>query len=329
MIAEALHINTNTDQSIKTLIEKEGYTEIEKKLPFNLKLVFKFYYFLNYSTESIHSKLSYSKEQIEKQIEKAKDILLNNLPVQKRNSLADILKQKTVINNYFDKKLPEQEQIVEKVSEEKDVLQRIVNYHKADKTYLRPVVTRKPNPHKKNPIVDSLLDCEELKELEGIENHYISNMGRVFHYEQNLYFNYNKSYNKYYTHVWKDGKRLSLRIHRLVAKYFIENPKNLPDVLFRDGNNENCTVSNLYWGVQDPNIPTWNYDTKQKGETSQFCTKLNEEKALEIFCYPSNDYAQIAYEYNVSRAMVILIKQGKRWGWLTKQYETNSNIITW
>jgi hypothetical protein len=45
----------------------------------------------------------------------------------------------------------------------------------------------------------------------------------------------------------KDGKVHLATLHRLVAKAFIPNPYNLPQINHIDGNKANCSISNLEW----------------------------------------------------------------------------------
>ena len=51
----------------------------------------------------------------------------------------------------------------------------------------------------------------------------------------------------------KNNKRRSVRIHRLVAECFIDNPDNLPAVNHIDENKHNNNVNNLEWCDNDYN----------------------------------------------------------------------------
>lgn len=45
----------------------------------------------------------------------------------------------------------------------------------------------------------------------------------------------------------QDGRRKHERVHRLVAKAFLPNPDNLPEVNHKDENTHNNTLLNLEW----------------------------------------------------------------------------------
>lgn len=45
----------------------------------------------------------------------------------------------------------------------------------------------------------------------------------------------------------ENGTKRYVRVHTLIAKTFVPNPYNLPQVDHRDGNKLNCSASNLEW----------------------------------------------------------------------------------
>lgn len=45
--------------------------------------------------------------------------------------------------------------------------------------------------------------------------------------------------------LWKDGKRITKRVHRLVAEAFLDNPNNLPCINHKDCNPQNNHVENI------------------------------------------------------------------------------------
>ena len=93
---------------------------------------------------------------------------------------------------------------------------------------------------------------------EVYNNYMVSNLGRI----KSLSYNRTKqektlkqSQQKGYLYVKlaKNGEMKSEIVHRLIAKTFISNPKNKPQVNHKDGNKLNNSVSNLEWCTNGEN----------------------------------------------------------------------------
>ena len=115
---------------------------------------------------------------------------------------------------------------------------------------------------------------EELcKDIEGFEGYYkISNFGNVKSYDRaviktnnsvigylgKLLIPYNDGRSYLKVDLRKNNKRISVRVHRLVAKAFIPNPNNYPIINHKDENPSNNCSDNLEWCTQKYNC---NYGT--------------------------------------------------------------------
>lgn len=64
----------------------------------------------------------------------------------------------------------------------------------------------------------------------------------------------------------KNGETKTFKVHRLVAKTFIPNPQNLPEVNHKDEDKENNSVQNLEWCDQKYNI---NYGTRTQRQAEK------------------------------------------------------------
>ena len=114
------------------------------------------------------------------------------------------------------------------------------------------------------------------KDIEGYGGKYqVSNLGNVRSFAvdkkagkllgQRLN---HKGYPVVYLH---DGKPKTCVVHRLVAKAFIPNPNNLPQVNHKDEDKTNNRVNNLEWCTNDYNI---HYGTAiERARQSNMCCK--------------------------------------------------------
>lgn len=108
---------------------------------------------------------------------------------------------------------------------------------------------------------------EEWRDIEGFEGLYqVSNKGRVrsLDHETNgkrycgRILSSGVSAGYQLVRLSKGAEKISQRIHRLVAKAFIENPDNLPEVNHLDGNKNNNCVENLEWCTSKENkVHAW------------------------------------------------------------------------
>ena len=100
------------------------------------------------------------------------------------------------------------------------------------------------------------------KTIEECEDYQISNMGRIKSFKNDkvngkIMKPYKTTNGYLQIDLSLDGRkrknRLHLAIHRLVAKAFIPNPDNLPQVNHKDEDKTNNCVTNLEWCTNEYN----------------------------------------------------------------------------
>ena len=133
---------------------------------------------------------------------------------------------------------------------------------------------------------------EEWKTIKNFENYEVSNYGNVRRKECIIIYKngYNASYKEKYLKkeinrkmyervtLSKDCITERFQVHRLVAIYFIENPKQKPCVNHSDGNGLNNNMSNLEWCTHSEN-ERHSYDILGKINPIR---KLNNTQVLDI-----------------------------------------------
>lgn len=94
------------------------------------------------------------------------------------------------------------------------------------------------------------------KDIEGYEDLYeVSDEGRIRNKNTGRILKPNKTHKGYLqVKLCKDGGKVGYSIHRLVAKAFIPNPDNYPQVNHIDEDKTNNNVNNLEWCTNQYNV---------------------------------------------------------------------------
>lgn len=144
------------------------------------------------------------------------------------------------------------------------------------------------------------------------DDYQVSNFGRVRNFKLGTvtickqYIN-NKGYP--YVDFRKNGKRKHRCVHILVAKAFIPNPENKPEVNHIDGDKNNICVTNLEWVTHSENIQH-SYDAGlRKSGCENGHAKLTPEQIREIRrdCVPGDPelgFKSFARKFNVSFGVI-------------------------
>lgn len=91
------------------------------------------------------------------------------------------------------------------------------------------------------------------KQIEENPNYEISSCGKIRRGSKFIKINVNKR-GYQYCNISTNGKVSKVKIHRLVAKAFVDNPFNYETVNHKDGNKLNNDYKNLEWVTLKENI---------------------------------------------------------------------------
>lgn len=99
-------------------------------------------------------------------------------------------------------------------------------------------------------------EIEEWRPVKGYEGLYeISNLGNLYNLVKQNYPYKFKNYKGYIqTSLYKDKKRKTTTIHRLMAQAFISNPENKPQINHKNGIKDYNRLGNLEWCDQFENM---------------------------------------------------------------------------
>lgn len=132
------------------------------------------------------------------------------------------------------------------------------------------------------------------KAIKGFEDYLITDTGRVFSLKSFKYMKTPKNNRGYLmVQLCKNGKHKGFLVHRLVAKAFVKNVDNKPQVDHIDRNQNNNHVENLRWVDNTENYLNRDHSkVREAGLKGAQVTKKKKSKAL---VWKVNDEVSFGY----------------------------------
>ena len=183
---------------------------------------------------------------------------------------------------------------------------------------------------------------ERWKVIEGFPGYAVSNLGRVKSLERYVttHSKFGKPYQRYWKETilrpgWSDSLYVTLydehgvaknyvKIHRLVAKAFVANPKGLPHVLHGDDNPKNNVYTNLRWGTHQDNMDDkmlrgrhrWTPNPPRGKDHPLTTLKDRDVRKIRRLVATGNSQKAVAELFGVSQSTVGRIHRREVWKYL-------------
>jgi NUMOD4 motif. len=175
--------------------------------------------------------------------------------------------------------------------------------------------------------IDRIVKDEEFRPVEidgeSYPNYMVSNHGRVYSIKNNRLLNGAVDRNGYHIfYLCKNGKKINMRAHRLVAMHFIDNPKKLKILNHKDEIRTNNHYSNLEWCTHSYNLT---YGDAQKRRIEQIVKPViqMDDKLNIIAEYPSLSEASTQSGISITSMFNActygITKQGCTWAYIPKE----------
>lgn len=163
-----------------------------------------------------------------------------------------------------------------------------------------------------------MINNQEWREVKGYEGLYwVNALGQVKG-QKHIKHPTPSKHGHSYVDLYKNNVRKKALVHRLVAKEFIPNPNNYPNVCHKDDNPRNNHIDNLFWGTQKMNVQ--DMVNKGRNRNKVFQGEKNGTAKLKDADIPtirqllqSLNCVEIAKIYKVDRTAISLIKRGRTW----------------
>lgn len=94
-----------------------------------------------------------------------------------------------------------------------------------------------------------------MKNIQGFDNYAVTKEGKIWSYKTNKWLSqHDNGWGYMYVLFYNKGKKVNQKVHRIVAKAFLDNPEEKREVNHKDGNKQNNQSSNLEWVTRSENI---------------------------------------------------------------------------
>lgn len=143
---------------------------------------------------------------------------------------------------------------------------------------------------------------ELIKEIKDFPNYLITSHGRVWSKQLNNWLTPTKNRRGNHIRLYVNlGKKHRFYIHQLVAKAFLPNPQNLPEIDHIDGDATNNHLENLRWVTHQENMKNKVTKERLKKNGESYYVEIEEIATGRIF----HGYQEASKATGLSKAAIL------------------------